>query len=598
MLFKALPLTLNLLMAVIMLSSPAVPNSIVNLLWNALLTLHPFLMLKYDENHVFHAWIGTQTFPTLIYLFTESPFHCFIQSVIQLFYLKTIYIHQLQSSLIDMSSSNFVDRLSYSTTLGIIVITILLGMIHYSLKNAYDRLSEAEKKKTESERQRLFLLGFSHELRNLIGSLIGNIKLSRLENLTEKLNDLLLNAELCGELLLHLVNNILDSGKLEVGDLEINPTPTNLYNMIERAWGVCSEIIKNKGLKGRLRVQRDMPRKIMIDHYRLLQILLNLVGNAVKFTERGDVDISVEWIAHTPYVTEKCFRPYPLNDDEQDEGAFEKSQSFAVFEGNVCILDLKQLKISRKNLSQPRSDDNGVLKITVSDTGYGIEKADLTKIFRKFHQGSHEVGMRRLGTGLGLFITEQLCQRMNGSVRAFSKLGKGSSFIVCIATSPCNNAQNNLQQEEEENNLNNSFEVNRLRNVDHHVLVVDDDHFNNMVVSKFFQKLGVEAVGTARNGLEAYNKYLEAIEEKSPYTIITMDIEMPKMNGKTAAQKIRQFEKKNGLKPCYILMISANCLESEINECIDKNGTIMANAFLKKPISPEELQRAVDSSSS
>ena len=153
-------------------------------------------------------------------------------------------------------------------------------------------------------------------------------------------------------------------------------------------------------------------------------------------------------------------------------------------------------------------------------------------------------------------------------------------------------------QEEEENNLNNMLEINRLRNVNHRVLVVDDDHFNNMVVSKFFQKLGVEAVATARNGLEAYNKYLEAVEERSPYTIITMDIEMPKMNGKTAAQKIRQYEKKNGLKPCYILMISANCLESEINECTDKNGLIMADAFLKKPISPEELQRAVDSSSS
>ena len=108
--------------------------------------------------------------------------------------------------------------------------------LQVSLQKAYDRISIAEQKRDEFERQKTFLLGFSHELRNLLNSLLGNIKLANMEPLPPKAKDFIKTADLFGEMLLQLVNNILDTGKAEIGDLEINPAPTNIYQTLERVW--------------------------------------------------------------------------------------------------------------------------------------------------------------------------------------------------------------------------------------------------------------------------------------------------------------------------------------------------------------------------
>ena len=184
-------------------------------------------------------------------------------------------------------------------------------------------------------------MGFSHELLNHINSLIGSISLANMEELPEKTKDLLQNAQICGSLLLNLVNNILDTGKVDIADLEISPRPTKIYESIQQTWSLCSELIKEKKLNGRIRIHKHIPQFLNIDYQRINQILLNLVDNAVRFTGSGTIDITVEWIDDLNTVDSECFEPFPFNDEtEHDEGLFEKNQAFSVFDEDYLSLNL------------------------------------------------------------------------------------------------------------------------------------------------------------------------------------------------------------------------------------------------------------------
>jgi len=112
----------------------------------------------------------------------------------------------------------------------------------------------------------------------------------------------------------------------------------------------------------------------------------------------------------------------------------------------------------------------------------------------------------------------------------------------------------------------------------------------------FFDKLDIEVTDIAVNGLEAIQKYTRQVGRGCRPQIVTMDLDMPIMDGKEAATKIRAIETEKGLKPCILLIVSGNCTDSEIKECMDKTGPIRANGFLKKPVNIEDLTRAIGSS--
>ena len=212
----------------------------------------------YEGTH--GAWLCVQSFPNLVYLFTGSLHHFVINCVIQTVCLNTTFQSYMQKSVEEMDPHAFVRNLTYYSNQNIMLTIFAMIITHFILKNAYIQIAESEKKKEDLQKQKNFLLGFSHELRNLINSLMGNVKLAALEPLTDKVKDLLTNAEVCSELLLHLVNNILDTGKVEIGDLEINPTPIKFYDTMERVWSVCSELIRRKNLVGRMRIKNNIPK--------------------------------------------------------------------------------------------------------------------------------------------------------------------------------------------------------------------------------------------------------------------------------------------------------------------------------------------------
>jgi len=413
---------------------------------------------------------------------------------------------------------------------------------------------------------------------------MGNIHLACLEELSFKVKDFLKSANLCGELLLHLVNNILDTGKVEVGDLEINPMNTDIYNMMERIWLICSELIKRKNIKGTLKIQKNLPKTLKIDHYRLTQIFLNLIGNAVKFTEQGSIDVSIEWIPGKEKVSSRCFEPYPFNDNDFSEGVFEKDQCFSQINDSFFILTSHQRNFNKLLLAPNNVSEKGLLRIIVKDTGCGMSDEDRSKLFHKFTQVTSDASKRKLGTGLGLFITKELCTRMNGEIKVFSKKEVGSYFILCLPVSSVHDIGVNCRV--------NSTGILKL-NPRYKTLIIDDEPFSHTVLVNFFKRLGMDVLDTAEDGLAGYRKYVDyTILENRPQ-IVTMDLNMPKMDGKKSAEKIRNFEREKGLEPCLLIIVSGNCSQSEVLECMDKRGKIQADAFIKKPASLDELRQVI-----
>ena len=382
---------------------------------------------------IYIAMLSVHMLPLFVYVITGGFYYFLAQVIIQTWILNLDFPSILNETITYVSPSDFTKFFVYASNFTTIFFVVLVFITYISQQQAFLRLEASEQRNTEIEAQKTCLMSFSHELRNLINGLIGNVQLISIRTIDERTRELVSNAQVCGDLLLYLVNNILDTGKVEVGELEINPVEESVYNMLEKIWGVCSELIKRKGLRGSIRIQKNIPKILMIDHYRLSQIILNLVGNAIKFTENGSIEMTVQWISNKIVVNDKCFDPVPYNeDDDQDEGLFEKSQNFDCMNEGSILMNNQIRKINRNNLKEARRVERGILKVVVKDTGVGMNKEQIEQLFQKFTQVTTDANKRKLGTGLGLFISKQLCKRMNGEIKAYGKKEKGSTFIFCI----------------------------------------------------------------------------------------------------------------------------------------------------------------------
>ena len=561
---------------------------VFKIFFNAVLLIYGPHVIHLCGDGVLGAWIASQSHPTLIYLVTGSIWHFMFHLGTSQLLVNFFYKDLMIESVAAFPPIEFVESLvHYSNEKAVYGLACTI-LTHEILQNAYYYISVVDKKKEEFERQKNFILGFSHELRNIINSMMGNIKLATFETSTEKVKELLHNAEVCTEVLLHLVNNILDSGKLQIGDLEITPSPVRIYDAMENVWAICSDLIKRKNLIGRMRIKKDIPKVLMLDHYRLTQVFLNLVGNAVKFTDHGTIDVSIEWMSNVSQVTDSCFEPLPFNlENDQDEGTFEKSQALSILDDSQAFLNFSHTKIKRSVLTPKIGTTKGILKIIVADSGVGMDKEDTKKLFQKFSQVTSDASKKKLGTGLGLFITKELCTGMGGEIKVFSKKDKGTAFILCLPMEP-------VKGEEISSSLDIESTKGLLLPKNLRALVVDDEQFCRVILTNFLKKIGISSIDSVDNGLKAYERFKDQ-KIGEHINIVTLDLDMPVMNGKLAAQKIREFEVSNNLKPCFLTIVSANCMESEINECVNKNGRIRANIFLKKPVKIDELCHVIAS---
>jgi len=500
-----------------------------------------------------------------------------------------------------------------------------------------------------------FLLSVSHEFRNPLNNVMGNLELiqkSVPEN--DEIQQLSKTARFGCEILLNLVNNMLDASKLESDEMDIHYVSTSVRKFFEKSWALFSEIIKAKGLEAELYLHRYTPPFLMLDTARVQQILLNLVDNAAKFTPKGFVKIIVSW--HPVRLPERkgsdhlvpplsefgsrsstqigSFHHLPVTKRESDpfddttvvnEDTFE----FPI-QGNYKInfspsmnylkLDLKKKKFSKTdsklNVPDIIEGTDGYLKVQVIDSGVGIPHDKARKIFHKFSKITTD-GQRKEGSGLGLWISRQLCRKMEGEIAVQSELNKGATFTIFIKAeispqsmttpSPCHSRPTMqlrgsfLKSVDEYSNKSSFSErveeatkpVPAKEEEQQHLraMVVDDIAYNQQLNKQFLELSKVEVCYIAGDGLEAYNYYIKA---KPGYIdLIFMDLDMPVMDGKTSCAKIREFEKANKRTPVIIVILTGNCTEHELKECLDKKGAIRADYFYRKPMPLSDCQNLI-----
>jgi signal transduction histidine kinase/ActR/RegA family two-component response regulator len=347
-----------------------------------------------------------------------------------------------------------------------------------------------------------FLSYMSHELRTPLNAILGFSRLmERNPNLTATQVENLGLIYQSGENLLRLINDALEMSKIDTGNETLNPTVIDLPRLVQGVVVMFQSRAAEQGLSISLNLAPNIPRFVMCDERRLQQILVNLVGNSLKFSNEGEIEIEVRNRSEET--------PFQTNHPGQSEGPCD-----LVFE--------------------------------IRDTGPGISPDEKDRIFQPFYKGQHSAGKR--GTGLGLTISRKLARMMSGDITAANCRDRGAcfTFSACVesATAEATLSKDPLER----------IVGIKTGDAGNRVLVVDDDNTSRMLLSKILENVGLE-VEKAGNGEEA----VEMFSRWRP-DIVFMDMQMPKMDGLTATRHIKSTD--NG-RQTPIIALTAQTFEED-----------------------------------
>lgn len=469
------------------------------------------------------------------------------------------------------------------------------------------QLAEAESQFTKSNEdlkaalseKENFILRFSHEIRNPLNSLLGNIELVTEICTEEKTLEMLRDARICGEILLQLLNNVLDIAKISSHQLEVSIGTSSVKEFMEKMWVVCAEIVRKKGLVGTLSLDLSTPEYLDFDKHRLMQIMINMVSNATKFTDQGYVKIYSEFVPGDqidpidmkPRHLSRVGCPFP----ESAMGIEEYQNPKDFDERESCIFDTLTAASKRfmrgnsadSTLSKNGVDDSlerrtpegpGYLRIEIIDSGCGMTAEQTSNLFKKFGQVNGEAHKRQIGTGLGLWITKELVELMDGKIEVYSAANFGTCFVIMIKSHsrlPCLPIKKSTA-EDNGNTQSPRKEVN--------CIVVEAIAYNQEINRKFLEKCRISNICAVSNGNEAF----ELFKTKPPqyFSFILMDLDTPLVDGKGACERIRNHERELGWEPCKIIACTAGSDDDLTKtELLDANGPYRANGFLSKPAS-------------
>ncbi len=328
-----------------------------------------------------------------------------------------------------------------------------------------------------------FLANMSHEIRTPLNSILGftEIMMGGDQEAMEQ-QRCLSTIKKNGRLLLKVIDEILDLSKVEAGHLEVEKMDVNLSELLLELHAFLQVQAREKRLDFSMNCLTKIPEKVQTDPARFRQILVNLIGNAIKFTDTGCVEVGISWLPHI------------------------------------------------------HNSETGVLHCEIRDSGIGIDANGASELFKPFVQGDGSTTRRFGGTGLGLALSRKFAKALGGNVYLkSSEHGKGSVFAMDITARVSEGAKLITTLQDPEKSVDdNDAKKDKLLLKDQDILVVDDSSDNRLLISHFLKAAGAN-VDCATDGFDGVNK---ALEKK--YKLVLMDIQMPQLDGYEATARLRQ----------------------------------------------------------
>lgn len=433
----------------------------------------------------------------------------------------------LLTAVLEMLLYYYGATLSLGTVLGIGLLFLLVMAI---IKTGQDLLV-TEKNKQEAiaarDAQAKFLANMSHEIRTPINAIIGMNEMILRENEDDTIEDYAHNIQSASKMLLGLVNDVLDFSKIESGQLELVEDTYHLGSLLQDAVLLMNARAAGKPISTHVEVDPKLPSKYWGDELRIKQILTNILSNAVKYTKEGSVTLKVSY--------------------------------------------------------KPLDKDKIMLVVSVIDTGIGIKKEDLPKLFDGFKRLELDKNRNIQGTGLGLNIAKQLVNQMRGNITVDSVYGKGSTFTVYVPQK--------VMDQKPLGNLKDSVNANRKEQTspeklftapEAKILIVDDNTMNLSLMRGLLKRTQMQ-VDLVKSGQEC----LELTKDKK-YDIIFMDHMMPEMDGVEALNLLRA-DQDNPNREAIVIALTANAIAG----CREMYLGYGFNDYFAKPIQADKLEEMI-----